>query len=170
MHTHSRKKQHTLSHSSIYFFFLTWGQNDAQGGWPGLRCLSGLGWSWPCADEVPVLPSSRCSAQELMSPLKCSALTCPGSWGSATVSSHPLTTSLLEIYPGPHNSAAKSLLSVSPEFKFTCDLTQWLLQRVSGKRSGRLRQTVQLHLSLELPQRGVGWLLRVRNNTSLSWD
>lgn len=57
----------------LYCFFLTWGQKDAWGVWPRLSCLS-----WPWADEVPVLPSRRGSAEDPHFTPKCSAQTC--SW------------------------------------------------------------------------------------------
>ena len=46
--------------------------------WLRLSCLSGLGWSWLCAVEVPILPSrTEVQLGTLILP-KCSTLTC--SW------------------------------------------------------------------------------------------
>lgn len=124
--TISNKNQlHTQSYSFVCIFFLIWGQDDVQGVWLRLSCLSGLGWSWLCAAEVPVLPSgTEVQLGTLILP-KCSTLTC--SW--ATVSTHPLTTPLLETYSGPHRAQPNPSTCGGPKFpKFSHDLTQWLLQ------------------------------------------
>lgn len=76
--TKNNKNQLTThKHNHIVLYFLR--QNGTWGVWPRLSCLSGLGWSWPCADEAPALPSRKeVQLRTLIAPHKCSALTC--SW------------------------------------------------------------------------------------------